>query len=115
MYLSPTSKIVLIVILILFILNSLYYLRIKKKNKLDKYRIFNFLNRNLLLIYLIFFYLHWPNKQLLINGLYLFAIVLLLVETTVKIIVRSKWDKYYWIDNTLNIILLLLFIRTYII
>lgn len=112
-YLSPTAVNVLIIWIILFTANCIYFYVIKRQSEYDKFRFFNFITRTLLLILLLFYYLHLPFKEYLRYTVYLSAILLLFLET--YSIARNRWkkyNKYYWFDNLLNIILVLIFIGT---
>lgn len=116
MYFNTTSIIALVLIFLLLALNIIYYRHVIRKIGSNKLRLFNFINRIILLIYLLFFYLHWPYREYILYGLYLFATLLLLTETIVIISNKAKrTSKYYWIDNAINILLILIMVRTYII
>ena len=116
MYLSTTSIIAIILITLLLGANILYYRLIVKRMKSNKLRLLNFINRILLLIYLLFFYMHWPYREYILYSVYFFAAVLFLIETIEIIIAnKKKADKFYWIDSAINILLILLMLRTYVI
>lgn len=116
MYFSTTSIIAIILIILLLGGNILYYRLTVKRVGLNKLRLFNFINRILILIFLLFSFLHWPYREYILYGVYFFAATLFLVET-IRIVVanKKKADKFYWIDNVVNILLVLLMLRTYVI
>ncbi len=80
MYFSPAAKAALGSIDILLFLNLFLYLRSRKSKVNSKYRLYNLLNRILFLIYLVFYYLHWPYRSVLLYAFSSIALWLFIVE-----------------------------------
>lgn len=97
----------IIIISTMFIVNVLYYALANRKSRCDMFMKIHFFSRNLLIIFLLFRYNHWPFYEHLLTLIYLIVLPVFLIDVFRLISSRSKFHPYYWIDNTFNFILLL--------
>ncbi|MEX2409877.1 MAG: hypothetical protein WD607_00660 [Candidatus Paceibacterota bacterium] len=114
-YLSPTAKIAVGIIVLLTIINVLLYLWGRKKALSTFFRLLNFINRIIFLGFLLFFYLHWPYKEYWLYTFYATSFLLLAIESLLVVLKKKKADSFFWIDNLFNIIVVVLILRLYVI
>ncbi|GAF05984.1 hypothetical protein JCM21142_134750 [Saccharicrinis fermentans DSM 9555 = JCM 21142] len=115
MYFSPAATIVTIFLFVLIVLDTLLYFKVKKRIGFDMYRLLNNLARKVLIAYLFALTMHWHYQEPILKVVYLFSILLLAIETTHVLTTQSRqFNKYYWRDNILNMLIFLVFFRTYI-
>ena len=101
----------ILILSVLFIVNIVYYKSLKNKNI---FRLINAVLRVVLLIVFLFYFMHWPLQNIFQSILIYGAIIILLVDSFMAIRDKRKLTRAFILDNVLNFLLLVYFIRNFI-
>jgi hypothetical protein len=113
LYITKYQVISIIILFLLFILNIGYYLIKNRSNSIITI-INTFLVRNVLLLVLLFYYMHWLFQDVLSHVLLASALVVMVISTIIAINKKSM-SPFLRLDNLLNYLIIIYFVSIYII